>query len=48
MMTNTHQDVVTGLPRSLYHAVQRLLRDQLIRVVGTARAGPARSERCTS
>ncbi len=39
MMIDTHKDFVTGLPRSMYHAVERLLRDQLIRVVGTARNG---------
>jgi DNA-binding PadR family transcriptional regulator len=44
MMIDTHKDFVTGLPRSMYHAVERLLRDQLIRVVGTARNG-SRPER---
>lgn len=44
LMIDTHKDFVTGLPRSMYHAVERLLRDELIRVVGTDRAG-ARPER---
>ena len=44
LMVDTHKDFVTGLPRSMYHAVERLLRDELIRVVGTDRAG-ARPER---
>jgi DNA-binding PadR family transcriptional regulator len=44
LMIDTHKDFVTGLPRSMYHAVERLLRDELIRVVGTGRAG-ARPER---
>lgn len=44
MMIDTHKDFVTGLPRSLYHAVERLLRAEWIRVVGTARSG-ARPER---
>jgi DNA-binding PadR family transcriptional regulator len=38
LMIDTHKDFVTGLPRSMYHAVERLLRDELIRVVGTDRA----------
>jgi DNA-binding PadR family transcriptional regulator len=44
LMIDTHKDFLTGLPRSMYHAVERLLRDELIRVVGTDRAG-ARPER---
>lgn len=36
---DTHKDFVTGLPRSMYHAVDRLLRAELISVVGTDRAG---------
>ncbi len=44
LMIDTHKDFVTGLPRSMYHAVERLLRDELIRVVGTDRRG-ARPER---
>jgi DNA-binding PadR family transcriptional regulator len=39
MMIDTHKDFVTGLPRSLYHAVDRLVRDELIRVQETVRAG---------
>jgi DNA-binding PadR family transcriptional regulator len=38
LMVDTHKDFVTGLPRSMYHAVERLLRAELIRVVGTDRA----------
>jgi DNA-binding PadR family transcriptional regulator len=38
LMVDTHKDFVTGLPRSMYHAVERLLRDELIRVAGTDRA----------
>ncbi|MGH3902281.1 MAG: PadR family transcriptional regulator [Pseudonocardiaceae bacterium] len=44
MMIETHKDFVTGLPRSMYHAVDRLLRDELIRVQETGRDG-ARPER---
>lgn len=32
LMILTHKDFVTGLPRSMYHAVDRLLRDELIAV----------------
>jgi DNA-binding PadR family transcriptional regulator len=32
-----HIDFVTGLPRSVYHAVDRLRRNELIRVLGTDR-----------
>ncbi|GAA1236426.1 PadR family transcriptional regulator [Pseudonocardia alaniniphila] len=39
VMIETHDDFVTGLPRSLYHAVDRLLDNELIRVVGTDRRG---------
>jgi hypothetical protein len=39
LMVDTHKDLVTGLPRSMYHAVERLLRAELIRVVGTDREG---------
>jgi DNA-binding PadR family transcriptional regulator len=35
---DTHRDFVTGLPRSMYHAVERLLRAELIEVVRTDRA----------
>jgi len=38
LMIDTHKDFVTGLPRSMYHAVERLLRDELIEVVRTDRA----------
>jgi DNA-binding PadR family transcriptional regulator len=38
-IVDTHKDYVTGLPRSLYHAVDRLLRDELIAPVETSRAG---------
>lgn len=34
---DTHKDFVTGLPRSMYHAVERLGRDDLITPVGTTR-----------
>jgi DNA-binding PadR family transcriptional regulator len=39
MMIDTHKDFVTGLPRSLYHAVDRLLRAELICVRETVRPG---------
>jgi DNA-binding PadR family transcriptional regulator len=35
LMLDTHKDFVTGLPRSMYHAVERLIRAELIRAVGT-------------
>ena len=35
----THKDYVTGLPRSLYHAVERLARDELITPTKTDREG---------
>ncbi|MEU1626771.1 helix-turn-helix transcriptional regulator [Streptomyces sp. NPDC020096] len=35
LMIDTHKDFVTGLPRSMYHAVDRLLRAELIEVVAT-------------
>jgi DNA-binding PadR family transcriptional regulator len=38
LMVDTHKDFVTGLPRSMYHAVERLLRAELIHVVRTDRA----------
>ncbi|MHA6616803.1 PadR family transcriptional regulator [Pseudonocardia sp. DLS-67] len=38
LMIDTHKDFVTGLPRSMYHAVERLLRAELIEVVRTDRA----------
>ncbi|MFC0434894.1 PadR family transcriptional regulator [Kutzneria buriramensis] len=40
LMIDTHKDFVTGLPRSMYHAVEKLQRDGLIEVVGTLRDGP--------
>ncbi|HEY8457599.1 MAG TPA: PadR family transcriptional regulator [Actinopolymorphaceae bacterium] len=36
---DTHKDYVTGLPRSLYHAVDRLAGSELIQPVATSRAG---------
>ncbi|KAB8196306.1 PadR family transcriptional regulator [Nonomuraea phyllanthi] len=36
---DTHKDYVTGLPRSLYHAVERLVRDELIVPAKTDREG---------
>ncbi|GGP03353.1 PadR family transcriptional regulator [Nonomuraea glycinis] len=36
---DTHKDYVTGLPRSLYHAVERLARDELITPTKTDREG---------
>jgi DNA-binding PadR family transcriptional regulator len=36
---DTHKDYVTGLPRSLYHAVDRLVRDELIVPLETSREG---------
>src|SRR3954447_8725906 len=44
MMIDTHKDFVTGLPRTMYHAVERLLRDGMVVVVDTARDS-ARPER---
>ncbi|GIJ46069.1 PadR family transcriptional regulator [Virgisporangium aliadipatigenens] len=44
MIERTHKDFVTGLPRSIYHAAERLLTAGHIEVAGTARAG-ARPER---
>ena len=38
-IVDTHKDYVTGLPRSLYHAVDRLARDELITPVETSREG---------
>jgi DNA-binding PadR family transcriptional regulator len=38
-MIETHKDYVTGLPRSLYHAVERLTRDELIAPAETVREG---------
>ncbi len=36
---DTHKDYIGGLPRSLYHAVDRLARDELIAPVETSREG---------
>jgi DNA-binding PadR family transcriptional regulator len=44
MMIDTHKDFVTGLPRSMYHSVERLLRDEHIVVADTVRDG-SRPER---
>ncbi len=38
LMIDTHKDFVTGLPRSMYHAVDRLQRGGFVQVVGTDRA----------
>ncbi|WP_113702093.1 PadR family transcriptional regulator [Nonomuraea lactucae] len=38
-IVDTHKDYVTGLPRSLYHAVERLARDELIVPAATGREG---------
>ncbi|MBB4934459.1 DNA-binding PadR family transcriptional regulator [Lipingzhangella halophila] len=40
MMVDWHKDFVTGLPRSMYHAVNRLLRSGLIEPVASERPGP--------
>jgi DNA-binding PadR family transcriptional regulator len=39
LIIDTHKDFVTGLPRSMYHAVGRLERDRLIDVAETSRDG---------
>ncbi|MFD0903014.1 PadR family transcriptional regulator [Actinomadura sediminis] len=39
LIVDTHKDYVTGLPRSLYHAVERLTADELIAPVETVREG---------
>lgn len=39
MIVSTHKDYVTGLPRSLYHAVERLTRDGLTEPAETVRDG---------
>ena len=44
MMITTRKDFVTGLPRSMYHAVERLLRDGHLIPVETSRTG-SRPER---
>ncbi|WP_084965932.1 PadR family transcriptional regulator [Thermoactinospora rubra] len=38
-IVDTHKDYVTGLPRSLYHAVERLAKEELIVPVETSREG---------
>ncbi|WP_327582607.1 PadR family transcriptional regulator [Nonomuraea sp. NBC_00507] len=38
-IVNTHKDYVTGLPRSLYHAVDKLAGEELIVPVETSREG---------
>ncbi|TDD12706.1 PadR family transcriptional regulator [Nonomuraea deserti] len=38
-IVDTHKDFITGLPRSLYHAVERLAKDELIVPAGTDREG---------
>ncbi|MFC7740738.1 PadR family transcriptional regulator [Nocardiopsis composta] len=40
LMVDWHKDFVTGLPRSMYHAVNRLLRGGLIEPVAAVRPGP--------
>lgn len=44
MVLATHKDFITGLPRSLYHAVDRLVRAGLVRVLATTKDS-ARPER---
>ncbi|GAA4218435.1 DNA-binding PadR family transcriptional regulator [Streptosporangium album] len=39
LIVETHKDYVTGLPRSLYHAVDRLAGEELISPVETTREG---------
>lgn len=39
LIVDTHKDYVTGLPRSLYHAVERLAGEELIAPVETVREG---------
>ncbi|MFD2080486.1 Transcriptional regulator PadR-like family protein [Actinopolymorpha cephalotaxi] len=39
LIVDTHKDYITGLPRSLYHAVDRLMNDELIVPVETSREG---------
>lgn len=38
-IVDTHKDYITGLPRSLYHAVERLAKEELITPVETSREG---------
>ena len=44
LLVDTHKDFVKGLPRSMYHAVDRLLKEQLIEFAETSRS-PGRPER---
>lgn len=39
LIVDTHKDYVTGLPRSLYHAVEKLAGQELITPVETAKEG---------
>ncbi|WP_214415668.1 PadR family transcriptional regulator [Sphaerisporangium fuscum] len=39
LIVETHKDYITGLPRSLYHAVDRLTKEELISPVETTREG---------
>ncbi|MGW4797758.1 PadR family transcriptional regulator [Nonomuraea sp. NPDC004297] len=39
LIVDTHKDYITGLPRSLYHAVERLAGEELIVPVETSREG---------
>jgi len=39
LIVDTHKDFVTGLPRSLYHAIDRLAHDELIEPAETQRDG---------
>lgn len=38
-IVDTHKDYITGLPRSLYHAVERLAKDELVAPLETSREG---------
>lgn len=38
-IVDTHKDYITGLPRSLYHAVERLAKEELITPLETSREG---------
>ncbi|MFG1922477.1 PadR family transcriptional regulator [Cryptosporangium sp. NPDC048952] len=40
LIERTHKDYVTGLPRSVYHAVERLLTGGYVEIVDTVRDGP--------
>jgi len=41
MMIDRRMDFLTGIPRTLYHAVDRLARDDLIRAVSNERPSVA-------